>query len=81
MRGRHTYAFLRMMELDELVAHDLDAYVDLAVKLAADGAWRERLRREIGSRLPRLYGDLACVRGLEEFLYGAVAGARRAAAP
>jgi len=68
MRARHTYAFLKCMELDELIASDLDSYVELAVRFARDTTWRAAMRTRMLERLPRLYGDLQCVRALEDFL-------------
>jgi protein O-GlcNAc transferase len=73
MRARHTYAFLKMMGLDELIAHDLDSYVQLAIRIGKDASMRERVRAEIPRRLPRLYGDMTSVRALEEFVQKAVA--------
>ena len=72
MRGRHTYAFLKMMGFDELIADDLDAYIDLAVQMGLDQSMRQRIRAEIPERLPRVYGDMACVHALEKFLKRAV---------
>lgn len=69
MRGRHTYAFLKMMGLDELIAAGVPSYIDLAVRLARDSAWRHEVRSQITSRLARTFGDMACVRGLEDFLW------------
>src|SRR6266403_2204989 len=72
LRARHTYAFLKMMGLDELLASDFDSYVELAVRLARDAPWRHALRERMLERLPRLAGDMACVRALETFLERAV---------
>ena len=71
MRGRHTYAFLKMMEFDELIAEDVTSYIALAVRLGKERAWREQIRSELSVRLPRLFGDMACVRGLAAFLWKA----------
>jgi len=71
MRGCHTYAFLKVMGLEELVAADLPSYVDLAVRLGGDSDWRHQVRGQIEARLPRLFGDTACVHALGDFLYRA----------
>jgi predicted O-linked N-acetylglucosamine transferase (SPINDLY family) len=55
MRSRHTYAMLKLMELDELIARDEDDYVRIAVRLAQDTDWRLGLRERIGQRKYRLY--------------------------
>jgi predicted O-linked N-acetylglucosamine transferase (SPINDLY family) len=72
MRARHTYAFLKRMGLDELIAADVDSYVDLAVRVARDPGWRNRLRAEVAERLPGVLGDMECIRALEAFLERAV---------
>jgi predicted O-linked N-acetylglucosamine transferase (SPINDLY family) len=74
MRGRHTYAFLTMMGLEEVIAADVPSYIDLAVRLGRDRAWRNEIRAQVSARLPRVFGDMVCVRGLEDFI-------RQAAAP
>ncbi len=68
MRGRHTTAILRRMELTELIAQDKDEYVELAVRLGRDRAYRRSLREHIGRQKTLLYNDLAPVRALEQFL-------------
>jgi predicted O-linked N-acetylglucosamine transferase (SPINDLY family) len=55
MRSRHTYAMLKLMELHELIAHDEDDYVRIAVRLARDADWRLSLRERIRERKHRLY--------------------------
>jgi predicted O-linked N-acetylglucosamine transferase (SPINDLY family) len=57
MRGRHTYAMLKLMELPELIADDGDDLVAKALALAADPGERERLRQLISERKQRLYRD------------------------
>ncbi len=73
MRSRHTFAILKMMGFDELIADDLEAYIDLAVHMGLDQSLRERVRAEIPARLPRVYGDMTCIHALEEFLKQVVA--------
>ena len=77
MRGRHTYAFLKMMGLDELIAATIPSYIDLAIRLARDQRWRSQLRTQISARLPRICRDMACVRALEDFLWRSVARNQR----
>jgi predicted O-linked N-acetylglucosamine transferase (SPINDLY family) len=75
MRGRHTFAILKMMQLDELIADDFAAYVELATRLASDAGWRSRVQAKMVERLPRVFGDLDCIKGLEAFLQSASASA------
>jgi predicted O-linked N-acetylglucosamine transferase (SPINDLY family) len=70
MRGRHTYAILKMMELEELIATDEDDYVAIATRLATDGRWRRRIAKKIEQRSPVIFEDEAPVKAFEEFLEG-----------
>jgi CRISPR-associated protein Csy1 len=47
MRGRQSAAMLRSLGLEELVAADARAYVERALSVAADAAYRERLSLRI----------------------------------
>lgn len=73
LRGRHTYAFLRMMGLPELIAASDDDYVDLMATLGTDAGFRGKVRESIVARIGRIYDDKECVAGLERFVRDAVA--------
>jgi len=68
MRGRHTLAFYRRMNHDDLVARDEGHYVELAARLAQDGDWRARQRQLIADRIHLLHDDDAPARALVEFV-------------
>lgn len=68
MRGRHSFAILKRMGLDECIAADEDAYVALAARLGTDGAWRAEVVAKVRESKARLFDDRAPVRDLEEFL-------------
>jgi predicted O-linked N-acetylglucosamine transferase (SPINDLY family) len=74
LRGRLGSGVLRHMGLDDLVATTDDAYVDLAVSLTRDDTRRAETQRRIAARRGALFGDIAPVRALEDFLSGAVNG-------
>lgn len=74
MRGRLASGVLRRMRMDELVATDRRAYVDVAVRLCEDVAYRLEVGQRIAQRRQVLFGDLEPVRALEAFLCRAVAG-------
>lgn len=57
MRGRHTHGFYRLMAVEECVARDHDHYVELAVRLGTDPAWRAEISARILAAAPVLYGD------------------------
>jgi predicted O-linked N-acetylglucosamine transferase (SPINDLY family) len=71
LRGRFASGILKRMGLSELVAASDESYVDLAERIARDGAHRERLRASIEGARQSLYRDVAPIRALEEFLLGA----------
>ncbi|HVC58764.1 MAG TPA: Wzy polymerase domain-containing protein [Acetobacteraceae bacterium] len=75
MRGRHSAAILRHIGLGDRVAGNIDDFVARAVHLA-DAARRDSFRDVICASRHLLYGDLAPVRALEDFLAGAVARIR-----
>jgi CRISPR-associated protein Csy1 len=68
MRGRQSYAMLRLAGLDDLVAKDADDYVRIAVRLATDRAWREAVAARLRDAVPRLFDDRAPIAALEAFL-------------
>jgi predicted O-linked N-acetylglucosamine transferase (SPINDLY family) len=65
MRGRFASGILRMLGLDELVAADETAYVELAVAAASDHERRQALRRQIEERRAGLFDDVGTVRAFE----------------
>jgi protein O-GlcNAc transferase len=71
MRGRVTEGCYRQMGFTELVADSLDSYVEMALRLANDGAWRQRMKNEIATRSPALFEDARVVTELEDFLCAA----------
>jgi len=68
LRGRMASGVLRRMGLDDLVARSAQEYVERAVRLVDDRAYRDDLRRRMREGRERLFGDLAPIRALEEFL-------------
>ena len=59
MRGRHSVAMLRVMELEGLVAADAQAYVDLSCRLLEDSDFAAEMRAAIAERSHRLFRDQA----------------------
>jgi protein O-GlcNAc transferase len=74
-RGRHTQAMYRKMGIAECIAADAEHYVEIAVRLGTDRAWRETLHREITRRSAVLFEDMEVVREFERFFREAVARA------
>lgn len=72
LRGRLASGILRRLDLHEMVAAGAEDYVALAVRLARDRSYRERIRGQIEARRHVLYEDVAPIRALEDFLARAV---------
>jgi len=68
MRGRQSAGMLDLVGLPELVAASDDAYVDLALRLGRDAAWRGALSQRIAAGRARLFDDPAPVAALASFL-------------
>jgi protein O-GlcNAc transferase len=68
MRGRHSVAFLTVLDCTETITNALDEYVAMAVRLAKDPEYRRSLSRKISANKHRIYNDQKCVESLEAFL-------------
>ncbi len=68
MRGRQTAGMLRMLELPELIAADIDTYVEIAVTLCGDGARRSALRSRMMKHLDRLFEPEDVIPALAGFI-------------
>ncbi|MEJ7668534.1 MAG: tetratricopeptide repeat protein [Casimicrobiaceae bacterium] len=64
MRGRQSAGMLRLMEIDETIAHDADDYVRIAARLGHDITWREGLRSRILAARGRVFDDPAPINAL-----------------
>jgi predicted O-linked N-acetylglucosamine transferase (SPINDLY family) len=76
LRGRITAACYQQMGVLDCIARSEDEYVQIALRLGMDPAWRDHVRGEILRRKHLLFEDAAAVRQLESFLHGAVERAR-----
>ncbi|MCG8512370.1 MAG: tetratricopeptide repeat protein [Rhodospirillales bacterium] len=68
MRGRWTYAVYKDMGIDDLIAQNLDDYVDLAVRTATDRDWRESVCEKIRGQGAAFFENRASVDGFVAFL-------------
>lgn len=50
MRGRHSAAFLSIMDVPETLAATMDDYVSVAVRLARDAAWRSTIEAKMAAK-------------------------------
>jgi len=76
MRGRLASSIMRRMGLHELVATTDEAFIQTAIRLAADSARCRELRQEIANRRQILFHDVEPVRALERCLTEAITQAR-----
>lgn len=70
MRGRLASGILKRMGMQELIAANDEEYVHLAVRLAEDAAYRERIRLRMRAAEATLYNDISSVQALEQALLG-----------
>jgi predicted O-linked N-acetylglucosamine transferase (SPINDLY family) len=67
MRGRHTYAILKMMGVEETIASTEAEYIEIAVRLGLDQEWRQSIVNKMINQQSVLYDDITPVKALEEF--------------
>lgn len=67
MRGRHSDSFLKMLGVTDTIAQNEAEYIDIAVKLGQNPAWRREISERISQRHDKLFNDQVCVAGLEKF--------------
>jgi protein O-GlcNAc transferase len=70
MRGRLGSGILRRLGMPELIAATKKHYVDIAVALAEDAAYRTRMRRRLQVAENCVYGDLGAIEALSRVLLG-----------
>jgi hypothetical protein len=68
LRGRLASGILRRMGMTELIANNEEEYINLAVRLVEDRAYREAMKEKIIASRLILFDDLTPIRALEQFL-------------
>jgi protein O-GlcNAc transferase len=74
MRGRFASGILRTMNLDDMISGDEPAYIERAVRLATDAAYRADAQRRIAAAREVLFDDVEAVRFFGDFLLRAGRG-------
>ena len=69
MRGRLGSGVVQAAGLPDLIARTEGEYVDLAIRVATDTAFRGEVRQRLASGRERLFRDRTAIDGLAEFLY------------
>jgi predicted O-linked N-acetylglucosamine transferase (SPINDLY family) len=67
MRGRHSYAMLKIMEVNETIATDEAEYIQTAVRLAKDQEFYLKIKQRMHLNKNRLFHDAAAVDALGTF--------------
>ncbi len=70
MRGRHSYAIMKMLGVTEMIAGSEQEYIDIAARLGNDKEWRREIVHKIADQHERIYENTSCVQALEEFYRG-----------
>jgi protein O-GlcNAc transferase len=61
MRGRHTLAFYKRMDVMDCVVDSAEAYIETAYRLVHDIAFRASVRERIAARAPLLFNDTSAI--------------------
>ena len=68
MRGRHSYAMFRMMDMPSAIAQDTDDMVHKLIALGQEPDRRQAMRAELSQRKEALYADKSLIAALDGFL-------------
>jgi predicted O-linked N-acetylglucosamine transferase (SPINDLY family) len=68
MRGRHTTAILKLLELSNCVAASPIEYINLCLELCNNPQQLLKIKRHILSNYTRLFNDDSCIKALDNFL-------------
>ncbi|MCE9550134.1 MAG: tetratricopeptide repeat protein [Betaproteobacteria bacterium] len=69
MRGRQSYGMLKCLGLDELIAKDQDDYIEIALKIGRDNAWRQQVVQRINSGSNKIFEMETSLRQMESFYH------------
>ena len=75
MRGRHSYAMLKVLGVTDTIANNEAEYIEIAVRLGLNQEWRNSIVKRMIQRHSYLYDDKTCVEALDGFLSRVVVGA------
>lgn len=67
-RSRHSFAILKRIHLEELIARDEEDYIRLASQLAHQEAFRHQIASKIAHNKHLAFDDETAIHGLEDFL-------------
>lgn len=67
MRGRHSFAMLKMMDLQDTIAKDQPDYIRIAARLAQDRGFYKKIREHVIRNKHRVFKDRTVIDRLEDF--------------
>ncbi|MGI0489279.1 tetratricopeptide repeat protein [Pantanalinema rosaneae CENA516] len=67
MRGRHSYAILKMLGVTDTIAQTEADYIAISTRLGFDRVWRNQIVQTMRDRFSHLYDDQTCITALEQF--------------
>ncbi len=73
MASRFTYAYYKKMDIMDLISNNSEQYIQLALRLANDADWREKISIKILERNNIFYDNIDAVRELERFFQSVTA--------
>lgn len=68
MRGRHSFAMLKQMDITETIGLNIDRYIQIAVSLGNDRQWRQEVKDKIKERHHLIFNDKKPTDFLGDFL-------------
>ena len=74
MRGRHSYAMLKVLGVTDTIANNEAEYIEIAVRLGLDQEWRNSIVKRMIQRHSYLFDDKTCVEALDAFFSRVVVG-------
>ena len=69
LKGRVGFSLYTRLGITDLIARDLDHYVELAHRLANDRLWREDIESRVVQRAPALFADESGIEAFGDFLH------------
>ena len=67
MRGRHSFAMLKMMDLQATIAKDQPDYIRIAARLAKDRGFYNKIKEQVIRNKHRVFRDRTAIERLEDF--------------
>jgi protein O-GlcNAc transferase len=67
MRGRHAYAMLNRIGINDTIADSLSDYVDISVQLGTNQDYKKRIIHEIKEKKHLIFNEMSSISDLEKF--------------